>query len=566
MKNFYPIIGASLLCTYGCNDASDGFVYPAPYVINESVITRSTLVSESLPEGSVIMFHAEGGVNADKLLTYIGGEWKSDDSLYWEIDSTTVYTALYPVYEDKTYSTDNLYANNGLEDVLIANDTLHKKQKIELAFRHLFSQLTIHVKPSIQEILEEIRLTTPITVTGISPESGSITLATDSYTTILPQNETGDYTFILPPMENKQLTLELITSDGNYTKQLPAYTFESNSCYECNIRFPIGIRNAEDLIAFSKLINNKSYTGEKTLEDFGEQVGDETVYYLLADIELTEEECKRLMPIGYNNNYGFNDIFEGNNHTISNLTVPDRSNNSSVYTLYSGLFGYIASTSIVRNLHITNSMSINSPSCSQTGILSAVNYGTIINCSVKNSSITAGESSTALSLICANNDGYIINCFTEGNSIKTGNDCKTGSIAGNATGHILNCYALNNTYTTKSGSYTGGIAGMSNSNVPLTLANCYVYHSKSYTYFGAIVGYLRGATVDYAFYNTGSVYHSITTSTITHAYLYDSSYCVDSIPISTYLNEWIESEGKNNYPDISFRKWKTSEEGSVTFE
>ena len=83
--------------------------------------------------------------------------------------------------------------------------------------------------------------------------------------------------------------------------------------YECNIvrlDSSPGIRTAEDLIAFSQLIN-KTYKGNKTLDDFGKQVNGEMIYSLCNDIELTEEDCNRLEPIGYHTDIPFSDTFDG---------------------------------------------------------------------------------------------------------------------------------------------------------------------------------------------------------------------------------------------------------------
>lgn len=558
--------GVLLLSMSGCYDFNESL--PAPIsTINEVTFSRSTLNTESLPTGSTVSFHANGILDASNmLLTFSGDRWESSSPILWQGDTgTSTYTALYPVYNDYSYSSTNLYTDKGLEDILIAQDTLQGKQDISLTFKHLFSQLVIHVAPSLQQQIEEIQLTVPITIANISTQTGKISTTATAHTTIRTKDDSGQYSFIIPPMNDCPLTLELVTSKTTYRNQLPAHTFEGNKKYECKLRTSVGIQNAEDLIAFSTLINQKKYSGSKTLDDFGEKVGNDTIFYLMNDIELTEDDCMKLLPIGYHASVGFKHIFEGNGHTISHLTVPDKSNNSSVQSLYSGLFGYITEKGCVKNLNITSSQSVEKPTCKQTSILSGVNNGYIINCSVSGSSITAGTSSTSLGFICANNSGYIINCHTENSSLKTGSDIKAGGIAGNATGYILNCYAYNNTFTTKSGSYTGGIVGMSNINVPLTIENCCVYHAKTYSYFGAITGNLRGATMDYIYYNNNQVYYSSSSSTVTHSYKYNNDYMIGSTPLSTYLNTWIDSIGSVQYPDITFRSWTTASNILPTF-
>lgn len=567
MKIKTLLTGVLLLCMLGCYDFNESL--PAPIsTINEVTFSRSALTTKSLPVGSTVLFHANGILETNNmLLTFSGDRWESSSPIVWKGNTgTTTYTALYPVYDDYSYSSINLYSDKGLEDILIAQDTLQGKQDINLKFKHLFSQLVIHVAPSLQQQIEEIQLTVPITIKDISTQTGKFSTAATAYTTILSPNDSGKYSFIIPPMNDSPLTLGFVTSKTTYIKQLPAHTFESNKKYECSLRTSVGIQNAEDLIAFSTLINQRNYSGSKTLDDFGEKIGNDTIFYLMNDIELTEDDCMKLLPIGYHASFGFKHIFEGNGYTISNLTVPDKSNNSSVQSLYSGLFGYITEKGSVKNLNITSSQSVEKPTCKQTGILSGVNNGYIINCSVNGSSVTAGTNSTSLGFICANNSGYIINCHTENSNLRTGSDIKAGGIAGNATGYILNCYAYNNTFTTKSGSYTGGIVGMSNINIPLTIANCCVYHTKTYSYFGAITGNLRGATMDYIYYNNNQTYYSLSGSTVTHSYKYDNDYMIGNISLSTYLNTWVDSIGRIQYPDITFQNWTTESNILPTFQ
>lgn len=248
----------SLFGLLGCNTSNE---YPSIVLngINDVTFSRSTFNSDSLPAGSSVLFHAEGALEADNLLlTYSGTQWESTSPIQWkEKEEITSYTALYPVYEDYTYSSTNLYSNGELDDILIAQDTLRNKQNIELQFKHLFSMLTIHVSSSLQQQLKEIYLTVPATITELSPQTGAYSISATEQTTVLPLNETGSYSFIIPPMKDCQITLGIITTNSTYSNKLPVYSFEKNQKYECNLRTSTGIKNAEDLIAFSLLINQK---------------------------------------------------------------------------------------------------------------------------------------------------------------------------------------------------------------------------------------------------------------------------------------------------------------------
>lgn len=559
MKKILFLLGGIFPFMTACNESSDYPFPPESLDIDQVVFSRSTSTKESLSNGDSILFNAKGALNVhNEILTYSDGQWDSKVPLQWsEASGNTTYTALYPLYKDLSYASQNIYTENGLEDILIAQDTLSQKQEIDLSFKHLFARLVIHVNPSIQEKLTELRLTVPYTVTNISAE-GELSMAADSLTTVLFKNETGDYAFILPPMNDSRLTVNLITTGGNYTHLLPAYTFKNHVQYECTIRSAVGIRTVDDLIAFSKLINGKSYSG-KTLSDFGEKVGNDTIFYLLNDISLTESDCKKMLPIGYNSSYGFKYIFEGNNHTISGFTVPDNSVNKTVDKKYNGLFGSISSEGTVRNLHITHAKTIDNPTYSYIGILAAENNGYILNCSVGNSSIELSSTTNTYvqAFICGNNKGCIANCFATNDSIKTEDDASVGTIAGYATGYILNCYAYRNTFTKKSTATIGGIVGSSGSK-SLVVSNCCASHNISYTNFGAIIGQsLKTTTIDHVFYNKGNLYEDNSSSNIDRYYMYNSNYQVNGKHISTYLNEWIDSIGSTSYPDIEFKKWNT---------
>ena len=235
-------------------------------------------------------------------------------------------------------------------------------------------------------------------------------------------------------MKDCQLTLKLLTtSDESYTNVLPTYTFEDNMKYECKLRNTIGILTAKDLIAFSQLINGKKAEG-RTLDEFGAKVGEDSVFYLLSDIALSPEDCEDLLPIGYYLKRGFKHIFEGNNHTISNLAIPDKADAD---TIGCGLFAYITNKGVVKNLHITNAASVNAPTCKRIGILSGTNRGTIINCSVTHSSLYSKSTTSQQGYISAYNTGTIANCYTTNCEMTVnGSSGMAGGIAGFAMGPL----------------------------------------------------------------------------------------------------------------------------------
>lgn len=571
-KMLYILLGILSLCLPACNEDTELETF-IPNNISPVTFSRNVQTPTTLADGDSVLFSAQGGLSANnQLLTYSNGEWTSTLPLQWSnAPVQTTFTALYPVYEDHLYTQQKLYTDNGLEDILIAQDTLNSRQTIEFSFKHLFSQLVIHVTPSIQEKLDSLKLIVPCTVTSIAND-GTISVDAAPHTTSIPANESGSYSFLLPPMKDCQLTLKLLTtSDGNYTNVLPAYTFEGNMKYECKLRNTIGILTAKDLIAFSQLINGKKVEG-RTLDEFGAKVGEDSVFYLLSDIALSPEDCEDLLPIGYYLKRGFKHIFEGNNHTISNLAIPDKADAD---TIGCGLFAYITNKGVVQNLHITNATSVSTPTCKRIGILSGTNRGTIINCSVSHSSLYSKSTTSQQGYISAYNTGTIANCYsTNCEMAVNGSSGMAGGIAGFATGKILNCYAYHNTYTTNASSYTGGLVGQSHSTNKLFISNCCVYHETEYDKdddkFGAIIGYGRGGTTVYsAFNNNGySISKEENGYTVSVRKKYNKNYYTEENKhLSTYLNEWVENEEKNpTYPNIKFKKWTTDTTTLPTFQ
>jgi len=124
--------------------------------------------------------------------------------------------------------------------------------------------------------------------------------------------------------------------------------------------------------------------------------------------------------------YSFSGTFDGNGHTIADLTTPlDGSGNPAAD--FGGLFSEL--TGVVRNLGVINC----SVSGDRAGGICAMNSGTISNCYV------TGASSAYWSAggICATNFGTINNCYATGAS----SGRSAGGFCGSNTGEISNCYS-----------------------------------------------------------------------------------------------------------------------------
>ena len=536
-----------------------------------SIQSRGIIQETSLPVESEALFNISGGISlTNQIFTFDGTSWKPAENLSYSVNSQeSTLTAIYPAYnkDENKLIIENPYVDNSLEDILIAQKSFTDASNIELTFRHLFSLLTIHIESDLQEDVEAIAVTAP-KVISMNGTDGTFTTSGE-YTTTLSKDGTGDFSFIIPSINTCQLTITFNPGINEITHTL-THDFISGYKYECNVvneDTRPGIKNADDLIDFSLLINGKSSLRNKSLSDFGETINERTVYRLLADITLTDEKSMLLLPIGYYEIKGFKDIFDGEGHTIFNLTIPDKSINDDIVLDFSGLFGSISEDGIVKNLNIQQAKTINNPISTRTGVIASQNKGLIDNCSVENSSF---YKTTKVGGICGtlSSTGYVINSYSSNNTFE---GSETGGIAGTTAGYIINCYTYNNEFkNTKSGTFNGGIAGQSNTG---KIHNCYVYQNKVPNYWGAVLGKSSNTTMRYFLFNDDCTYLLYNNEQVDsdNAKRYDSNFKVGETHISTLLNDWISTTGNKEfpakeYPYITFKEWKLGDDGSAVFQ
>lgn len=531
------------------------------------ILSRGGTEEASLANGSQILLNASGGLSVENgIFTYNGSSWSNGQELHWTDESMeTTITALYPTYTNNRYTSENLYAKGMLEDILIAQETLQEKGKINLQFKHLFSSLTLFIEPTLDAHIHELALSIPVQVKAISPQDGTFSLTDQTHTVVQRRNESHAYSFILPPCDDCTLSLRITWKDEN-VKDVPfsPHTFQSGTRYECNITSTDsrpGIRTAEDLIDFSRLINGYEPYQNKTLTDFGEEIDGIMTYRLLADIVLTEEDCSKLAPIGDHPSTPFENTFDGVNHSITNLILPDKNTHNG----YSGLFGYLEETSIVKNTHINNASSVISPICKFIGVIAAVNNGRIDNCSVSSSKIYATEGGR-IGSICALSAGIISNCYSKENVLHGVKETYIGGIAACADNMIINCYSYRNNYNSNvSSDIIGSIIGGTIGNKLLNIRNCYIYHNNSNWY--SAIGLGKKASIKSFYYNKGNLTGEKIDKPTQDVEIYDTYFKFDGKHISTLLNNWIETTGKaDDYINYTFRRWKVADDGSACFE
>ena len=533
-------------------------IVPDTTPIIGNISTRGNSYSEnSLPVGSTALFNTSGDIIIqNQLFTFDGNYWKGEENISWTGTCTsTNLTALHPGKNGEYLITEQPYVNNELIDVLIAQATITNESKIDLDFKHLFSMLTIHIQSPLKDAVTEISLTAP-KVTKVNA-NGSLEIS-GTHTTTPTINTEGNYTFIIPYLEDCALTLTFTLNDQDTPISYPlTHTFLSGYKYECNVtdKKKPGIYSAEDLIEFSRIYNQGG-----NLSKFGEKQDNEKMtFYLLTDIDFSDINSYDLLPIG--NNTTFTDIFDGQGHSIKNLIIPDKKTNINVETEYSGLFGFIGREGIVKNLNIINASTVNDQTCKRVGGIASRNEGIIQDCSVQNS-ILKSASGGYVGGICAIlvSGSYIINCKSINNTITASSESQVGGIIGGHCGKILNCYTYDNSLIVNSGSYTGGIVGSVSTTETLEIANCYVKNLRVNENQGAIIGtsQKKQFIFDNVFYNGGNIIANKET-TYENVQKYQN-FSVDNKHISILLNEWIENTGNSKYQELTFKNWTISTE------
>jgi hypothetical protein len=164
----------------------------------------------------------------------------------------------------------------------------------------------------------------------------------------------------------------------------------------------------------------------------------------------------------------FTGIFDGNGHTISNLTITGEN--------YIGLFGQIESVAIIKNLGLVN-VNITSTG-SYVGGMVGYNYGNISNCYIAGSVSATG---TCVGGLTGQNTGAIINSYTMG--IVEGNSYVGGLAGVNGEyfdlgagvlepGLISNCYSAS-TVRGSTGAGNSSVGGLVGRNWEGTVSDCF---------------------------------------------------------------------------------------------
>lgn len=301
-------------------------------------------------------------------------------------------------------------------------------------------------------------------------------------------------------------------------------------------------------------------------------------YYLTKDIVFDESD-EKFQPLFSATNQ-FKGILDGKGYAIRGINI-ESVKSTTGSSSYSGLFTY--NSGIIKNLNVENATAQSLENkYAYTGIIAAVNMGTIENCYVsgksqnKNIEITAYTGGICGQML----KGEIINSASYANVYSSGGEQYTGGISGySEKGVLKKCAAygsifINGIDTTMDG-YGGGIVGFSRAGTEFT--NCLfgggvIVEKTSNSYIGGVSGLTYGKVNCFVSYGT------LTPSeVISHIYIgcvagEDSSADVEN---TYYLDGTINEEitGRNgkalskdefidqsNYVDFDFSKtWAISD-------
>ena len=346
--------------------------------------SRAATISQ-IPENGQIKFYSKGGITADgDILTLENGQWTGLKNDKWDTNGNDAsIAAYYPVINNIT----DLYSENGeLQDMVWCNTTAKLGDNVNLSFSHMFAKLVINIESELNDTVKDVKVKIPSKISGIDFYTGKLSFLEGGNADItLAKNTEGKYEIFIPASNDCNISLEITCNKGKkYNSSINNKVYNPGYEYICNVKFNPGIYTTTDFIAFTHLINNYLIYGnedliynEKKLSDFYVMQDGKRVFNLYNDLSFTDEESKLIELIG-NRSKEFNDIFNGNNHKLSNITLYEKSN-CSVFAL----FVTTGKDATIKNL-ILSDCGYKDEIEKDISALSGENKGLIDNCNIIN--------------------------------------------------------------------------------------------------------------------------------------------------------------------------------------
>lgn len=549
---FYIFISVALYSCTSLFKENDELTYPV--IMGDQCIINGPTTRSSysyLRDGSEIRLNASGALEIlDKVFSLRNGRWTNDSELSWKDGEKVCLTALFPALD----SYNNLYNEEGLQDILFVHHNYPARQTINLQFQHLFSKIIFRFNKELKNKVESVTLSTPYTVTGINSLSTKISVEEKENSVTLSANESGEYEFIIPPM-GQVLQLKIQIGGKEFFQEIEYTDYRQNHQYICEILSAEkhkGIRTAEEFIAFVRLINHDiSYDNSISLDQLYQEINGRKVYNLLNDISLTEYPHITIDEVSS----AFDDIFEGNNHVISSPICVQTKD-------YAALFPQLGDNGIIRNLNIKDANYQTSAKYDKIGLLVADNNGIIDHCSVQNATMIIRGTKGYIGALAGTSYGNIINSSVQNSNITIegntaqGNSVVVGMAVGYLYNKVWNSYFYGNNIRTGN-NYAGGIFGLSYGNPDVR--NCYnsCTINKRKGKVGAIGGMSRNTNYENCYTDANKLNNiSGDKSTDIGVRYFDSRFqdTKKSYSVLESLNNWVD-ENWESFPSFNFLKW-----------
>lgn len=515
---------------------------------------------EYIPEDESILFFSTGGIKANgDTLSYNDGVWTGLKDNNWYADEGEAHViAYYPIINN-----DNLYDNNGeLKDLICCKTKAQPGESVNLSFRHIFSKIVFNIEKGLNDTINQINVNIPLKIENFNLNTCEYSFYENQNSNIsFERNETGVYEFFVPASENMPISFEIVCPNIKQTSGIGNNIFNAGYEYVCNIskRKNKGIYTKDDFIAFTHLINGEAEYNGKTIEDLYYMENGKRVFRLYNDLYFTEEESALIRRIA-DWNKEFDDVFDGNNHSLNNITLPI--NNKSTFT---SLFDKTSENAHVKNLTIVN-LNIYDSSKDYTSLIVGSNSGIIENCHVIGGSVSYKKDEgkgLRFAGFAIRNAGNIINCSISG--------FKSESLIGSLgvmiyqnDGNIINCRIKNDINIDVVSNLSSVITTTNNGKLINIFVERYnkdycgvCYHNEKIT---EIINCIIPSQ-----YSNKHIYENLNPSAANGIIFYDDTN-EEYQNIADRLNNWIDNEGKNSYPQFTFRRWKTDNAQKVVFE
>lgn len=229
---------------------------------------------------------------------------------------------------------------------------------------------------------------------------------------------------------------------------------------------PFEIANYKNFVMFTNLVN--TFT---TYNFFANKH-----YVLTSDIDFENKPINIACDLSHK----FVGVFDGNNHTIKNLSIKESCD-------YVGLFGY--NSGVIKNLVFNN---FDIAGTNFVGLVAGGNDGQITNIKALNTNTKNVAGKSYVGGICGYNLGQILNCISYATVSATEN--YAGGITGYNKLHESGVYSCVVVGSVSSQNYAGGIVGYAFDGI---VATSFYFGQINARYSGGIVGFVNSASILY---------------------------------------------------------------------